>query len=197
MKRDGFQLFERVLCFVGADDLHWSQPFLAGEAATARFNHGSCVFDAGTPTMMVLGGIDTKLCSMDIYFLKMTRVSHNQKWEQIIHRSEKDKMITEVANNIIFDSKKQSNRMRTRQEDQTKPTGLIHSSLKQLAVVVLVGVIGPRFAFIEFFGVVIRKRLQIFLVVFAEFFVFLIWATSLKQWKSGKSYRVLIDPFIP
>lgn len=76
--------------------------------------------------MMVLGGIDTRLCSMDIFFLKLTKVTHHQKWEQIIHRSEKDKMITEVANSIIFDSKKHI----TQLNDLIISENLQHNKLK-------------------------------------------------------------------
>ena len=61
---------------ISLEDFHWSSPFIAGHLPTPRYNHAACVCDTQylEKAMVVIGGLDSVYCNMDIYKLVETGI---------------------------------------------------------------------------------------------------------------------------
>jgi len=88
-------------------DFHWSSPFIAGHLPTPRYNHAACVCDTQylEKAMVVIGGLDSVYCNMDIYKLVETEFRDKVQWEKLTRPSPMEKMASEIAGATLLDQR--------------------------------------------------------------------------------------------
>lgn len=89
--------------------LFWENPYVAGKIPEHRYHHAACqvTVPSGDNEILMLGGLADGFLKMDIVQLSLARGVKNEDWVQVVQVPSKIEQVMEVADNTIYDYKKQ------------------------------------------------------------------------------------------